>query len=268
MTSGTTSSSTVQNSARRGRRANLEITPGEVFRVPVTGVAVVLHDEAERHGFELCKKRTRERLATDSRRGFTRFTRIGLFKETCRDFQGRFRALHVLAIGAATLVGVAQQQERSQIPDKYKWDLTKIYPSDEAWRAAKDALVAELPRIAAYKGTLGSSPQKLADALELASRLSKDFSRVYVYASMMSDQDTRVSSYQGMQQEMTQVGATFGAETAFVEPEILKIDRATVDRFVASEPRLKIYRLYLDDILRRAPHTGSEAEERLLAKPR
>lgn len=177
-----------------------------------------------------------------------------------------FRALGaVVIVAVASLVGVAQQQERSQIADKYKWDLTQIYPTDQAWRAAKDALLAELPKVAAFKGTLGSTPQKLADALELGSRLSKDFSRIYVYASMMSDQDTRASTYQGMQQEMTQVGATFGAELAFVEPEILKIDRTKVDRFVASEPRLKIYKLYLDDILRRGPHTGSEAEERLLA---
>ncbi len=177
-----------------------------------------------------------------------------------------FRVLcTALAVATASLALVAQQRERSQIPDKYKWDLTQIYPSDQAWRAAKDALVAELPGIAAYKGTLGSSAQKLADALELGARLSKDFSRVYVYASMKSDEDTRVSTYQGMQQEMMQVGATFGAETAFMEPEILKIDRATIDRFVASEPRLKTYRLYLDDILRRAAHTGTEAEERLIA---
>ncbi|HEX6976517.1 MAG TPA: oligoendopeptidase F [Vicinamibacterales bacterium] len=171
----------------------------------------------------------------------------------------------VLALLVASLAGVAQQQERSQVPDKYKWDLTKIYPSDQAWRSAKDALVAELPTIAPFKGTLASSPQRLADALELGSRLSKEFARIYVYASMMSDQDTRVSTYQGMQQEMAQVGASFGAETAFVEPEILKIDRATIDRFVAAEPRLKIYKLYLDDILRRAAHTGTEAEERLIA---
>ncbi len=177
-----------------------------------------------------------------------------------------FRVLcTALLVATATLAGLAQQRERSQIPDKYKWDLTRIYPSDQAWRAAKEALVAELPKIAAYKGTLGSAPQALADALELASRLSKDFSRVYVYASMMSDQDTRVSTYQGMQQEMAQVGATFGAETAFIEPEILKIDRATIDRFIAAEPRLKAYRLYLDDIVRRAAHTGTEAEERLIA---
>ena len=82
---------------------------------------------------------------------------------------------------------------------------------------------------------------------------------------MMSDTDTRVSKYQGMQQEMIQLGAKLGAEAAFIEPEILKIDKATLDKFVASEPRLKIYRLYLDDIQRRAAHTLTDAEERLLA---
>jgi oligoendopeptidase F len=82
---------------------------------------------------------------------------------------------------------------------------------------------------------------------------------------MMSDTDTRVSKYQGMQQEMIQLGSMLGAEAAFIEPEILKLDKATVDKFVASEARLKVYRLYLDDIQRRAAHTLTDAEERLLA---
>jgi oligoendopeptidase F len=171
----------------------------------------------------------------------------------------------ILVAGALTTGVAAQQQERGSVPDRYKWDLTQIYPSDQAWRAAKDKLVSEVAAIRAFKGTLGSSPPKLADALELSSRLSKEFSRLYVYASMTSDQDTRVSTYQAMQQEMTQLGATLGAESSFVEPEILKIDRATIEKFVASEPRLKVYKLYLDDILRRREHTLTDAEERLLA---
>jgi oligoendopeptidase F len=178
------------------------------------------------------------------------------------------RAVYPLAIAATlilTLTSSAQQQERSQIPDKYQWNLTEIYPSDQAWRAAKDSLAAELPKSRTFQGTLGTSAQKLADALELATRLSKAFSQLSVYASMMSDQDTRVSTYQAMQQEMSQLGAKFGAETAFVEPEILKIDRAKIDRFVATEPRLKVYRFYLDDIMRRRTHTLTDAEERLLA---
>jgi oligoendopeptidase F len=181
------------------------------------------------------------------------------------------RYSHVLPIVLAFVVAPtvfarsAQQQERSAIPDRYKWNLAEIYPSDQAWRAAKDKLAAELPAIRPFKGALATSPQKLADALELSTRLAKEFTRLYVYASMMSDQDTRVSLYQGMQQEMAQVGANFGAETSFVEPEILKMEAATVDSFIASEPRLKVYTFYLRDILRRRAHTLTDSEERLLA---
>jgi oligoendopeptidase F len=170
----------------------------------------------------------------------------------------------ILAVGAQSLSG-AQQRERSSVPDRYKWDLTQIYPSDQAWRAAKDKLASEIPAVRAFKGTLATSPQKLGDALELVSRLSKEFSRLYVYASMTSDQDTRVSLYKGMQQEMAQLGATFGAETSFTEPEILKIDPAKIESFISSEPRLKVYSFYLHDILRRRAHTLSDPEERILA---
>ena len=176
------------------------------------------------------------------------------------------RFLVAALVAVATSAGaIAQQRERSSIPDRSKWDLTQIYPNDEAWRAAKAKLVSEVPAVAAFKGQLGSSAQKLADALELSSRLSKEFSRLYVYASMTSDQDTRVSTYQGMQQEMTQIGANIGAESSYIEPEILKTDAATIAKFVAAEPRLKDYKLYLDDIQRRRAHTLSDAEERLLA---
>ena len=166
---------------------------------------------------------------------------------------------------ASTLAISAQQRDRSTVSDKYKWDLTHIYPSDDAWRGAKDKIVAEIPKLRAFKGKLAASGPTLADALELLSRITKEFNRAYVYASMMSDTDTRVSKYQGMQQEMVQLGAQLAAEAAYVEPEILKIERAALERTMAAEPRLKDYKLYLDDILRRAPHTLTDAEERLLA---
>jgi oligoendopeptidase F len=68
-----------------------------------------------------------------------------------------------------------------------------------------------------------------------------------------------------MQQEMIQLYSKFSSEAAFVEPEVLKFPAGTVAKFVAAEPRLKTYRFYLEDIARRAAHTLSEAEERLLA---
>jgi oligoendopeptidase F len=174
--------------------------------------------------------------------------------------------LGLLVIVALTGATSAQEQrDRSKIPDKYKWNLADIYPDVGAWRAAKDKLAAELPKIRSYQGKLGTSPPAMADALEHMSRLDKELSRLYVYASMLADQDTRVSEAQGMQQEMQQLAATFGAQAAYIEPEILKIGGATIDKFIAGEPRLKNYTFYLHDIARRAPHTLSDTEEKILA---
>ena len=110
-----------------------------------------------------------------------------------------------------TLMTFAQERDRSKIPDQYKWDLTAIYPSDQAWRAAKDQFVAELPKVRELQGTLASSPKHLADVLELSSHLEKELNQLFVYAGLISDQDTRVSAYQAMKQEMLQLGAKFGA---------------------------------------------------------
>ncbi len=171
----------------------------------------------------------------------------------------------LVLIAASTLVSQAQEHDRSKVPDEFKWDLTAIYPSDQAWRAAKEKLVSEVPRLRQFQGTLASSASRLADALETENYFDKEFSRLYVYASMNSDQDTRVSTYQGMQQEMIQFGSMLGTETAFIEPEILKMDNTTVERFLAQEPRLNVFRHYLEDTARRRAHTLSNAEEKLLA---
>jgi oligoendopeptidase F len=68
-----------------------------------------------------------------------------------------------------------------------------------------------------------------------------------------------------MQQEMQQLHADFKAQTAYVEPELLHVGREAIDRFLASEPRLTSYTFYLRDIARRASHTLSDAEEKILA---
>ena len=178
---------------------------------------------------------------------------------------GRRLVAVIGVLAAFPFASRSQDRNRSQIPEQYKWDLTKLYKTDQEWRGQKDKLAAELTRLREFRGTLGSSAQRLADAVEARSQLEKELKRLQSYARLISDQDTRVSIYQGMKQEMLQLSSAFNAEGAYIEPEILKIDRGTLDAFLAREPRLRIYRHYLDDVTRRRAHTGSEAEEKLLA---
>ena len=178
--------------------------------------------------------------------------------------------VHCIAAATVLLISMvnalaAQERDRSKVPPQYKWDLTALYPTDQAWRSEKEKLVTELPKLKEYQGTLASSAQRLADALDTETRMEKELRRLSTYGGLISDQDTRVSTYQGMRQEIVQLWSTFGADGAFIEPEILKMDNATLLRFISQEPRLQIYRQYLDDVTRRRPHTLNEAEEKLLA---
>ena len=161
--------------------------------------------------------------------------------------------------------GFSQERDRAKIADKDKWDLTKIYQNDDAWQTAKQKLIKDIPTLQNYKGTLDQSAQQLLGCMDLYFGLSKDFTTLYSYASMSSDQDTRESKYLAMVQEMGQIGSNFGAIAAFVEPEILKIDKNKVEAFIKSEKKLEVYKHYLDDILRRQAHTGSEGEEKIIA---
>jgi oligoendopeptidase F len=168
--------------------------------------------------------------------------------------------------GGLGLTAYAQTRDRSSVPEKYTWNLADLYPSDAAWRAEKDAIAKQLPSAAAFKGKLGSSPATLADALERLSALDKTLARLVVYAGLLADQDTRDAAHQGMQQEAIRLYTEFGAQVSYLEPEVLKLPAGTVEKFIAAEPRLNAYRFYLRDIARRAAHTLTEPEEKLLAR--
>jgi len=173
--------------------------------------------------------------------------------------------LAALALLLLALTGVAQERDRAKIPDRYKWNLADLYPSAAAWRAAKDSLQARIPQLGRFKGRLARSAGTLADALDMKSSLGKELWRLYSYAGMLADQDTRDAEHQGMRQEMVQLAASFSAEASYIEPEVLRFAEGTVPTFLASEPRLGVYRFHLEDLARRAAHTLSDAEEKLLA---
>jgi len=157
------------------------------------------------------------------------------------------------------------QQNRAEISDQYKWDLTDIYPSDEAWREAVNTLSSKLDQIESFKGTLTQSAANLLKAMKFNSEVSKEATRLYIYASMNSDLDSRDSKYNGMKQELQHLFANFGAKAAFIEPEILATDWETIDGFINEKPELEEYRMGLENMFRTKAHSLSEGEERIMA---
>lgn len=159
-----------------------------------------------------------------------------------------------------------KERERTRIPEQYQWNLNDIYASNEAWKAAKEELVAGFPALSAYRGKLAESPQQLCACMELMDALAKDCTRLACYASMKSDLDTRDATYLAMDQEMGQIGSDLSSLGSFIEPEILRMGEKKIREFMQQEPRLAIYDHVFHDTLRKKDHTGNEGEERIIAE--
>ena len=156
--------------------------------------------------------------------------------------------------------------ERQDIPDKFKWNLADLYPSEADWTKAKEDLNHRIPDLAKYRGHLGKSAQSLLTALQAMFDLDRDLSRLSVYASSLSDQDIRAPRPREMKQSAEELATQFSSACSWLRPEILTLDPGKVRKFVAQEKKLQPYRMYLEETLRRKPHTLGAAEERVIAE--
>jgi len=159
----------------------------------------------------------------------------------------------------------SQTLERSKVEEKYKWNLSDIYPTVDDWKTDVEMMKSGVEKLAEFKGTLGTSANALYNALSAGSDLTKTLYKAWTYASNLSNEDLGNSEHQAMMQEMQALGTKFGEVTAFVEPEILQIPKEKIEKFFKEKPELGDFDIYIDNIQRLRKHTLSEAEEKILA---
>jgi oligoendopeptidase F len=177
-----------------------------------------------------------------------------------------YRLPAVVLAAALIMPALAGAAERSEVPDRYKWDLNGLYKDDAAWAAAKKELDAAIPHLAQWQGKLGESSANLVALVNEYEKVGMQADRIYVYGSQRYDEDTRVSRTMQMQQEALQAYTNLQSATAWIRPEILAVGKPTIDRYIAEQPKLKEYQQYFDDILRAAPHTRTAGEEKIIAQ--
>ncbi len=155
--------------------------------------------------------------------------------------------------------------KRSEIPEEFKWDLTPIFPSDEAWEAEYEAM-KELPeKVTAFQGKLGESAASLLAFLRLQDEVTERLLRLFGYASCSSDGDTGDSTYQNMRSKAMSTYVALSSAGAFSTPEIMAIPDGTLDGFYAAEPALETYRRAIYQVRRRRDHILSAECETLLS---
>lgn len=156
-------------------------------------------------------------------------------------------------------------KQRHEIEEKYQWDLTTIFPTDEAWEAELADLQAETEKAKAFAGHLLDSAKTLLDISETQLDLMRRVEKLYVYASMKNDQDTREGLYQEFQAKAIGLYSAFQQVFAFYEPEFLKITEEQLSAFKEEEPALCQYSHQFEKLLAAKAHVLSQEVEEVLA---
>ena len=170
-------------------------------------------------------------------------------------------SLAITLMLSCTVTVFAQSDEREQI----RWDLTDLYESEVQWQKAFDDVKSRINELDGLRDDFGSSASKLADALEQESKLTKDFYRVAVYASLLGDEDQRVPEGQQRRAKVSSLGTSFSEKTAWMNPAIVSLGESTLLKYIAEEERLAPFDYYLTDLIRSAPHLLDEQGESMLA---
>ncbi len=154
---------------------------------------------------------------------------------------------------------------RADIPADYQWSRTDLFPNVAAWEAELTALSEDIPKLERFEGKLGDSPETLLAAKNEVYSLLNRFSRLRSYSALLFDVEMGNSDYRQMSGRVSLLGPVFGKAVAWMEPEVLSIDRSLIEGWIAENEELRQFEYEFSELWRQQEHTLSAPEERILA---
>lgn len=155
--------------------------------------------------------------------------------------------------------------DRKDIDPKYKWDLTKIYPTEEDFKADFESVEAIVKTFPAHEKTMTESAQGLLAVLKDEAQLEYLISKLWTYAHLNFATDNANNLHQARVGRVRSLAVSASAAGWFVNPYILRLDEKTVEKWFEEEPGLETFRRTLHSIMRQKPHTLSDECEKLMA---
>ncbi|HGH4039334.1 oligoendopeptidase F [Enterococcus sp. C76] len=160
---------------------------------------------------------------------------------------------------------VKQLPKREELPENLTWDLTKIFSSDQEFDEKYLELSEKLKKSEKYKGTLDQGASQFLDAIEFVLSVYRQTEIIYVYAHLKNDQDTGNTEYQALYARASSLFSKVSEAVSWFEPEILQLSDERIWQYFKEEPKLEVYRHYIQQIVDNRAHVLSADQESLLA---
>lgn len=156
--------------------------------------------------------------------------------------------------------------ERIEIPMDEKWDLESMYENLDEWNRDYQRAKELTTAYGRHEGKLSAGAEELYEALVDRDNLYRIVEKLYSYAHMKLDEDTRETFSQEISDKGLSIISEASDKTAFLVPEILTIDDKDIAKFIEQKKELAIYRKFLEDIVRQKKHVLTAREESIMAQ--
>ncbi|RKL67388.1 oligoendopeptidase F [Salipaludibacillus neizhouensis] len=154
---------------------------------------------------------------------------------------------------------------RQEVPEKEKWNLNDIYPSLEEWEQDYDKIEKLTEELHKFDGKIDDG-NDLYDYLHKEEIVESLFGKVFVFAKLSGDIDTRETLAQSLTEKASQLGVKISAATSFFTPFLLGLDKSTLESFLREDSRLDYFKDDLYDAFRYKEHVLSKEKEELLSQ--
>ena len=141
-----------------------------------------------------------------------------------------------------------KQKLRSEIEDKYKWDLESIYKDNNEFDSDKDKVLNLINKIESFKGNITSSSDNLLKFLKYDEQIMIILTNLYIYSSCKYNEDVSNTENQKRYNEVSNVDSIYSDKSSFVLPELLKTDYSVIKDFINENESLKEYEFDLKEI--------------------
>ena len=159
-----------------------------------------------------------------------------------------------------------KQKLRSEIDDKYKWDLSSIYSSDEEFLKDLESFKEEMTKLNEYSENMMDNANNLYNCLKLTDTLEMKLDKLYSYAHLHNDEDTTNNTYQKYYGMVMNVYSEYSKVSSFITPMLLKYDYEKIEEFYKELPKLKEeYEFILSDVFRGKKYKLEENVEKTLS---
>ncbi len=153
---------------------------------------------------------------------------------------------------------------RSKVKKNQTWNAESVFASASQFDVEVKSVLDALPSIQKYKGHLGDSVDTFIEAMNAMDALEQRSMKVRVYATMSSSVDANDEQGAAMNGKAMSALAQVGAAASYVEPELLSVGEAKLRQWIQSDPRMKVYEHFVNDLFRKQAHVRSAEVEELM----